>query len=71
MGMWDQMGFYELFQLSFLLLKSLQKPESTDWILSGAFKNLKKVYKKKLPCLKTVPDVASHYIQIPIFSHYI
>lgn len=43
---WD-FDSYELSQFSFILWKNLHKTESTDWILSVGFKNLKFVKKKK------------------------
>lgn len=58
---WD-FDSYELSQFSFILWKNLHKTESTDWILSVGFKNLKFVKKKKkktFPYLKKAPDVVS------------
>lgn len=42
---WD-FDSYELSQFSFILWKNLHETESTDWILSVGFKNLKFVKKK-------------------------
>lgn len=55
---WD-FDSYELSQFSFILWKNLHKTESTDWILSVGFKNLKFVKKNKKLILKKAPDGVS------------
>lgn len=55
---WD-FDSYELSQFSFILWKNLHETESTDWILSVGFKNLKFVKKNKKLILKKAPDGVS------------